>query len=264
MLSNIFTIIFNFSHSRPCCFFELSLSVLRMISLSSRPVVGHWTQCSGFQCRYIYIHRFIYVYNALSYIRMHGHKKRLYQDYKINTNYIMRSVTLHKLPCIYIYIYTHILRVSEQRNILHEIRKRKANCIGHILRRNFLLKEVIEGKIKERIEVTRRRRRRRKKLLNGLEDRSGYSHLKEETLDRIKWRNRLEEALDLSYDRLLILMPTLFSLNVKLILIISYMVCLFFNVHGLSHFFPRKYKLSNTLMKYWWNIKSSCSETVVG
>jgi hypothetical protein len=38
-----------------------------------------------------------------------------------------------------------LLRVSEQRNILHEIRKRKANCIGHILRRNCLLKEVIEG-----------------------------------------------------------------------------------------------------------------------
>jgi len=28
-----------------------------------------------------------------------------------------------------------LLRVNEQRNILHEIRKRKANWIGHILRR---------------------------------------------------------------------------------------------------------------------------------
>ena len=32
-----------------------------------------------------------------------------------------------------------LLRVNEQRNILHEIRKRKANWIGHILRRNCLL-----------------------------------------------------------------------------------------------------------------------------
>jgi len=40
-----------------------------------------------------------------------------------------------------------LLRVNEQRNILHEIRKRKANWIGHILRRNCLLKQVIEGKI---------------------------------------------------------------------------------------------------------------------
>jgi hypothetical protein len=52
-----------------------------------------------------------------------------------------------------------LLRVSEQRNILHEIRKRKANWIGHILRRNCLLKEVIEGKIKRWIEVTRRRKK---------------------------------------------------------------------------------------------------------
>ena len=40
-----------------------------------------------------------------------------------------------------------LLRVKEQRNILHEIRKRKANWIGHILRRNCLLQRVIEGKI---------------------------------------------------------------------------------------------------------------------
>jgi hypothetical protein len=41
-----------------------------------------------------------------------------------------------------------LLRVKEQRNILHEMSKRKANWIGHILRRNCLLKQVIEGKIK--------------------------------------------------------------------------------------------------------------------
>jgi hypothetical protein len=82
------------------------------------------------------------------------------------------------------------LRVREQRNILHEIRKLKANWIGHILRRNFLLKHVIEGKIKGQIEVTRRRGRRRKKLLDDLGDRRGYFNLKEEALDRIKWRNR--------------------------------------------------------------------------
>ena len=40
-----------------------------------------------------------------------------------------------------------LLRVKEQRNILHEIRKRKVNWIGHILRRNCLLQRVIEGKI---------------------------------------------------------------------------------------------------------------------
>jgi len=47
-----------------------------------------------------------------------------------------------------------LLRVKEQRNILHETSKRKANWIGHILRRNCLLQRIIEGKIKGRIEVT--------------------------------------------------------------------------------------------------------------
>ena len=48
-----------------------------------------------------------------------------------------------------------LLRVNERRNILHEIRKRKTNWIGHILRRNCLLKQVIEGNIKGEMEVTK-------------------------------------------------------------------------------------------------------------
>ena len=83
-----------------------------------------------------------------------------------------------------------LLLVNEQRNILHEIRKRKANWIGHILRRNCLLQQVIEGKIKGRIEVTRRRGRMRKKLLDNFKDRRGYCQLKEEVLDRTMWKNR--------------------------------------------------------------------------
>jgi len=38
--------------------------------------------------------------------------------------------------------------------------------------------------------VARRRGRRRKKLLDDLKDRRGYSHLKEEDLDRTMWRHR--------------------------------------------------------------------------
>ena len=83
-----------------------------------------------------------------------------------------------------------LLRFKEQRNILHEISKRKAKYIGHILRRNCLLQRVIEGKIKGRIEVTGRRGRSRRKLLDDLEERRGYSHLKEEALDRTVWRVR--------------------------------------------------------------------------
>ena len=53
-----------------------------------------------------------------------------------------------------------LLRVNEQRNILREIRKRKANWIGHILRRNCLLKQVIEGKIEGRISDGKTRKKR--------------------------------------------------------------------------------------------------------
>ena len=77
-----------------------------------------------------------------------------------------------------------LFRVKEQRNILHEISKRKANQIGHILRRNCLLQRVIEGKVEWEIEVTGRQGRRRRKLLHYLKERRGYSHLKEEALDR--------------------------------------------------------------------------------
>jgi len=76
------------------------------------------------------------------------------------------------------------------RNIRHEISKRKADWIGHILRRNCLLQWVIEGKIKGGIEVTGRRGRRRRKLLDDLEERRGYSHLKKEALDCTMWRAR--------------------------------------------------------------------------
>ena len=83
-----------------------------------------------------------------------------------------------------------LLRVNERRIILHERRKRNANWIGHILRKNCLLKQVIEGKIKGEMEVTRRRGRRREKLMDDLKDMREYSHLKEEALDRTIWRNR--------------------------------------------------------------------------
>jgi len=81
-----------------------------------------------------------------------------------------------------------LLRVKEQRNILHEIRKRKANWIGHILRRNCLLQRVIEGKIQGVIKVSGRQGRRRTKQLDEHKESRGYSHLKDEALDRTMWR----------------------------------------------------------------------------
>jgi hypothetical protein len=62
---------------------------------------------------------------------------------------------------------THWTRVQEKKNILHTIKQRKANWIGHILRRNCLLKHVVEGKVEE---VTVRRGRRRKQLLDDFKE----------------------------------------------------------------------------------------------
>ena len=84
--------------------------------------------------------------------------------------------------------------VKEQRNILHKIWKRKANWIGHILPRKCLLQRVIEGKIKGGTEVRGRRGRRSRKLLDDLKERSGYSHLKGEDLDRTTWRAGFEKG----------------------------------------------------------------------
>ena len=72
------------------------------------------------------------------------------------------------MKCIMSSVISHY---NEQRNILHEIRKRKANWIGHILRRNCLLQQVIDD------------------LKDDLKDRRGYCELKEEALDRTMWRN---------------------------------------------------------------------------
>jgi hypothetical protein len=81
-------------------------------------------------------------------------------------------------------------RVKEERNIVHTIKRRKANWIGHILRGNCLLKHVTEGKLKGRIRVKERRGRRRKQLLDYLKETKSYCKLKEEALDRTVWRTR--------------------------------------------------------------------------
>jgi hypothetical protein len=71
--------------------------------------------------------------------------------------YIVKEVFHQIFSILALYI---VNRDKEQTNILHEIRKLKANWIGHILRRNCLLQQVIEGKIKGGIEATGRRGRR--------------------------------------------------------------------------------------------------------
>ena len=55
--------------------------------------------------------------------------------------------------------------VKEERNILQTIKRRKARWIVCILRRNCLIKHIIERKVEGRIEMRGRRGRRSRKLL---------------------------------------------------------------------------------------------------
>jgi hypothetical protein len=71
-------------------------------------------------------------------------------------------------------------------NILHTTKRRKAYWFGPILRRNCLLKHVIEAKV----EGTRKRGRKCKQLLDDVEEKTKYWNLKEEALDGTLWRTR--------------------------------------------------------------------------
>jgi len=75
-------------------------------------------------------------------------------------------------------------KVKEGRNILQTVRRRKANWTGHILCRNCLPKQAIEGKMEERLEVAETQGRRHKQLLDDLKEKTGYWKWKEEALDR--------------------------------------------------------------------------------
>jgi hypothetical protein len=80
--------------------------------------------------------------------------------------------------------------IQENRNILQTMKWWIANWIGHILRKNCLLKHVIEGKIEGKIEVRGRRGGKRKQLLVDLKETRGYCKLTEEALDHTVLRTR--------------------------------------------------------------------------
>ena len=86
-----------------------------------------------------------------------------------------------------------LLRVKGQRNILHEIRKWKANWIVHGLFTFCAETALYNGLLKERYKgdrSDRKKGRRRRKLLDDFKESRGYSHLKEEAVDRTMWRAR--------------------------------------------------------------------------
>ena len=55
-------------------------------------------------------------------------------------------------------------RVKKERNVLHTMNRRKADYIGHTLRRNCFIRHATEGKIRGWSEVTGRGRRRKQLL----------------------------------------------------------------------------------------------------
>jgi hypothetical protein len=65
-----------------------------------------------------------------------------------------------------------LYRVKEERNILHTIKRQKANWTGYIFHRNLPLKHVSEGKTEERTEVTGRPGHRQ--LLDDSKEMRGY------------------------------------------------------------------------------------------
>jgi len=54
------------------------------------------------------------------------------------------------------------------RNILQTIKSKKANCTGHVIRRDCLRKHVTEAKYRGKIEVTGREGKMHKQLLDKL------------------------------------------------------------------------------------------------
>ena len=75
-------------------------------------------------------------------------------------------------------------RIGKKRALLNNILRRKANSIGHILRRNCFLHDAIEGQRTEVIGVERRRTQ----LLDDLRNRRRYLELKEEGEDPKRWK----------------------------------------------------------------------------
>jgi hypothetical protein len=84
--------------------------------------------------------------------------------------------------------------------------------LTNILRRNCLLKHIIEGEVEGGVEVTGRKGRRRKQLLDDLKETRGYWKLKEETLESSAWRTLIGRGCE----------PVIRRTTERMIIIIQY------------------------------------------
>jgi hypothetical protein len=81
-------------------------------------------------------------------------------------------------------------RVKEESKIVHKIKRRKSSRIGHMLRRNYLLKCVTERKMERRMEVVGTWGWKHKQLLDDVKAKERYWKFKEEATDRTPSRTR--------------------------------------------------------------------------
>ena len=116
-------------------------------------------------------------------------------------------------------------KVRGERNIIFAGKRRKANWIVHILRRNCLLKHVSDGKVERRIKVTGRRGRRSKQLLDDVREKRVCCKLKEETSARTLWRIHFGRGLWTSSTTDCAIQATLLRRSVKFYVRINTRTC---------------------------------------
>ena len=75
-------------------------------------------------------------------------------------------------------------RVGEGRTMLELIKKRKRNCLGHWLRRNFLVKDAVEGMVNGK----KVRGRRRYQMIDNIIIYGLYANTERKAEKRVEWK----------------------------------------------------------------------------
>ena len=77
-----------------------------------------------------------------------------------------------------------LARVEESRTLMNDIRKRKRKWVGHLLRHEGQLRDVLEG----RMEGKQPRGRKRMMMLDEIKGEKSYCEIKRQAEDRVFWR----------------------------------------------------------------------------